>query len=131
MDRAEQAVQNKHSGMNCAQAVLTAFADRLSLPEESLRALGAGFGIGMGTFGATCGALCAAQMVCGLTAERFGPAQARELYQQFAAQCGSTLCGELKGIGTGKVLCPCDDCVRCAVRIAAAHTDSGIRGVAD
>ena len=25
-------------------------------------------------------------------------------------------CRDLKGIGTGKVLCPCDDCVRNAVR---------------
>ena len=82
MDRAEQAVQYKHGGMNCAQAVLTAFSDVLPLPAETLRSLGAGFGIGMGTFGATCGALCAAQMICGLKAEQFGPAKARELYQQ-------------------------------------------------
>ena len=123
MERAEQAVQNKHGGMNCAQAVLTAFSDVLPLPEDTLRSLGAGFGVGMGTFGATCGALCAAQMICGLTAERFGPAQARELYQQFAAECGSTLCGDLKGIGTGHVRCPCDDCVRCAVKIAEARAE--------
>ena len=33
----------------------------------------------------------------------------------FAELCGATICRDLKGIGTGKVLCSCEDCVRNAV----------------
>ena len=54
-DRAEQAVAYKHGDCNCAQAVLLAFADELGRPEEELRALGSGFGMGMGCTEATCG----------------------------------------------------------------------------
>lgn len=35
--------------------------------------------------------------------------------QNFERKCGATICKDLKGIGTGKVLCPCPECVRNAV----------------
>jgi len=120
MDRAERAVELKHSGNNCCQAVLLAFADELGGDEAELRAMGAAFGCGMGTFEATCGALCGAQMILGL--KRFSGrsvlADAKVLYGTFRAMCGSTDCEELKGIKTGKMLCSCDDCVRCAAKLA-------------
>lgn len=120
MDRAERAVEIKHSGSNCCQAVLLAFADELGGDENALRAVGAAFGCGMGAFDATCGALCAAQMILGLkrSGGRSVPADAKALHGSFRAACGSTDCGELKGIKTGKMLCSCDDCVRCAARLA-------------
>ena len=119
MNRAEKAVEYKHSGLNCAQAVLAAFADELSLDETTLKKLGASFGIGMGSFEATCGALCAAQMILGLKQYEGRPilSAAKEVCLYFKKLCGSFRCAELKGIGTGKVLCPCDDCVRNAVRV--------------
>jgi hypothetical protein len=43
--------------MNCCQAVLVAFADRLGKREDELLRLGSGFGSGMGTMEGTCGAL--------------------------------------------------------------------------
>ena len=49
--------------MNCCQAVLTAFADKLGKSEEELKRLGSGFGSGMGTMEGTCGALVGAIMV--------------------------------------------------------------------
>ena len=58
MTKSDLAVQFKHSGCNCAQAVIAAFAEDLGINLETARALGAGFGAGMGTMGATCGALC-------------------------------------------------------------------------
>ena len=33
-------------------------------------------------------------------------------------ELGATICRELKGVGTGKVLCSCEDCVRNAIRAA-------------
>ena len=41
MDRCEHAVELKHKGYNCAQAVLCAFADKLDLSEEDLKKIGA------------------------------------------------------------------------------------------
>ena len=42
---------------------------------------------------------------------------AKVLHEEFRQKCGATICKDLKGIETGKVLCECDDCVRNAVRI--------------
>lgn len=84
-DRAEQAVAYKHGDCNCAQAVLLAFADELGRPEEELRALGSGFGMGMGCTEATCGALCGASIVMGLCNKSGKPTAAimRELLHEF------------------------------------------------
>ena len=117
--RAEKAVELKHGGCNCAQAVLLAYSDELCVGEDMLRKLGAAFGIGMGAFDATCGALCAAQMILGMKKYGGKPINkdAKEFFGAFVQMCGSAHCGELKGIKTGKVLCSCDDCVRNAVRL--------------
>ena len=104
---------------NCAQAVACVFADEAGLESDTLRKLGACFGLGMGTMEATCGALCGAQMIQGLM--KFEGKNLRnnaaELYKAFTEKCGGSLCKELKGVGTGKVLCSCDDCVRNAVEL--------------
>ena len=117
-DRAEKAVAYKHKDCNCAQAVLLAFADELERPEEGLRALGSGFGMGMGCMEATCGALCGASMVMGLCNKSGKPTAAimRDILHEFQEKAGATICKDLKGIETGKMLCSCDDCVRHAVR---------------
>ena len=104
-------------GMNCCQAVVRAFADTLSLDEATLMSLGSGFGSGMGTMEGTCGALVGAIMVAGLRTNGEGAAAlSRKIMSRFKELCGATICKDLKGIETGKVLCSCDDCVRNAVR---------------
>ena len=40
----------------------------------------------------------------------------RALMSRFKELSGATVCRDLKGIGTGKVLCSCEDCVRNAIR---------------
>ena len=45
----------------------------------------------------------------------FTPDSFEPLAGKFKEKSGATICGELKGVGTGKVLCECDDCVRNAV----------------
>ena len=105
--------------MNCCQAVLVAFADEAGRSEEDLLRLGSGFGSGMGTMEGTCGALVGAIMVSSLFSEK-GAAMAasRAIMPRFKELCGATICRDLKGIDTGKVLCSCENCVRNAVRAA-------------
>ena len=121
--RQDRAVELKNrtgdAHYNCAQAVACVFAEEAGLTEAVLRKAGACFGLGMGTMEATCGALCGAQMVQGLVKfeGRNLKDKAQEMYKAFTEKCGGSLCKELKGVGTGKVLCSCDDCVRNAVEI--------------
>ncbi len=126
MNRAEQAVQYKHSGSNCCQAVLKGFADKLPLDETMLSAIGSGFGTGMGCLSATCGALCGAVMAAGMLNDSGKPTilQSRVMLKEFEQQSGATLCGDLKGVKTGIVLCECDDCVRNAVHILEKMLDT-------
>ena len=64
--RSERAVLLK-SKLNCCQAVLFAFAEKLPpFDENTLRQMGSGFGSGMGCMEATCGALCGACMAAGM-----------------------------------------------------------------
>ncbi len=120
MEKQETAVQLKHAGCNCCQAVLCAFADECGMTESQLRRLGAGFGAGMGCMEATCGALIGAQMLLGLQKYSGKPVlgDARMLYRAFEEKCGASICKDLKGRDTGKVLCECDDCVRTAAALA-------------
>ena len=118
MDKKDLAVQYKHRGFNCAQAVIAAYAGELGLDLETAAALGAGFGAGMGTLGATCGALCGAQTVLGLRHKgKSLSGKQRKLYSGFLERCGATICAELKGVATGRVLCSCDNCVANAVEL--------------
>ena len=117
MDRSEKALELKHRGHNCCQAVLCTYAAELGLSEEVLRKLGTGFGAGMGCMEGTCGALCGAEMVLGLAKFEGKPVMrdAAALHRAFAEKCGATLCKDLKGRDTGVVICDCDSCVRNAV----------------
>jgi C_GCAxxG_C_C family probable redox protein len=117
-ERAENAAQLKLSGQcNCCQAVTKVFADSVNVSEEELMKVSAGFAAGMGCMEATCGALIGANMILGLRTEGKGTVkQSRELLAKFLQKCGAVTCKDLKGAGTGKVLCECDDCVRNAVR---------------
>ncbi|MBO4287898.1 MAG: C_GCAxxG_C_C family protein [Kiritimatiellae bacterium] len=118
-ERMDYAARRK-SEMNCCQAVLVAFADRLGKSEEELLRLGSGFGSGMGTMEGTCGALVGAIMVSSLLSpDGEAMKNSRVIMPRFKELCGgATICRELKGIGTGKVLCSCENCVRNAVRAA-------------
>ena len=122
MNREEKAVELKHSGCNCCQAVLLSYDDVLSLDADTLRILGAGFGSGMGCMEGNCGALIGAVMVDDLLRSRKNAAASRNILGAFRKSCGAVRCADLKGVGTGKVLCSCDDCVRNAVRIVEEMT---------
>lgn len=119
MERKERAVELKHNGHNCCQAVLCAFSDKLEISEADLDRMGASFGVGMGCMEATCGALIAAGIILGLKKFEGRPIlrDAAGLNKAFTDMCGASTCKDLKGRDTGVVLCECDDCVRNAVTI--------------
>ena len=117
-ERAEKAAELKLTGAcNCCQAVTKVFADTVNVDEATLQKMSAGFAAGMGCMEATCGALVGANMILGLRTNGEGTVrQSRELLANFREKCGAVTCKDLKGIGSGKVLCECDNCVRNAVK---------------
>ena len=114
MDKKELAIAYHDKKFNCCQAVACAFAGEV--------------GLGMGGMEGTCGALSGAIMLAGMKnsdgnienpATKASTYQlSKELLNQFREKTGSTVCKELKGIETGKVLCSCPDCIRCGVEVA-------------
>ncbi len=120
MERGDRAVELKHNGHNCCQAVLAAFQEELALEPELLRQLGAPFGTGLGCMEGTCGALVAAALILGRLKSEGKPMHpvSKELVRRFREAAGDTVCRRLKGIDTGEMLCSCDDCVRIAADLA-------------
>lgn len=116
-ERAAKAADLKTAGAcNCSQAVVKVFEDKLSLDDETLMKLTAGYAAGMGCLEATCGALIGAVMTAGILTDGAGTLRySKEILAKFQQKCGATICRELKGVGTGKVLCECPECVRNAV----------------
>jgi C_GCAxxG_C_C family probable redox protein len=62
----EQAINTFRSGLNCAQAVLTAYSEKLSFDKDFAISVSCGFGGGMGRLQETCGAVTGAFMVLGI-----------------------------------------------------------------
>ena len=116
-ERAAAAAELKATGKcNCTQSVVKVFEDKLPISVETLMKLTAGYAVGMGCMESTCGALIGAVMVEGILTDGKGtPRISKELVQSFENRCGATICKDLKGIETGKALCPCPECVRNAV----------------
>ncbi len=92
------------TGLNCCQAILSAFAEEYGLTVDDARRLGSGFGGGMGGMGLTCGAVTGAFMVIGLKHPRLDRASGaksiqlvQEFSRRFTAARGSIGCRELIG----------------------------------
>ena len=116
-ERASIAANLKATGQcNCTQSVLKVFEDKINISPEELTKLAAGFAAGMGCMESTCGALIGAVMVAGMVTDGKGtPRFSKEIVNKFNEKCGATICKELKGLETVKVLCECPECVRNAV----------------
>lgn len=104
-DRSEKALEYFDNKFNCAQSVLTAFADELGLTEDESLRVSTAFGGGMGRQQFTCGAVTGASMALGL---RFGKGKNDEdekklltyektvvLFEEFTRLHGSTTCRNL------------------------------------
>jgi len=62
----EKAISSFRSGLNCAQAVLTAYTDELNIDKGLSLSVACGFGGGMGRLQETCGAVTGSFMVMGV-----------------------------------------------------------------
>ena len=104
-------IRRTHKG-NCCQAVTAALTSDPKLVEAA-----GGSGGGMGNGQGPCGAMIGAVMAAGVKTGGVGTTRfSRQIYDSFLASSGAVSCHDLKGIGTGTVICSCDDCVRNAMR---------------
>lgn len=127
MTKKEKAIELHDKRFNCCQAVACTFAEEFGMDEQTLFKLCEGFGLGMGCMDGTCGALSGAIMLAGLKnsdGSLDSPATkadtykiSKEMLNRFREKCGSTICRELKGVDTGKMLCSCADCITNAVEV--------------
>ena len=67
----------------------------------------------MGNMEGTCGAIVGAGMIVGLATKDRNHSRSRmkQIMEKFQERNGATCCKLLKGVGTGKVLRDCPDCV--------------------
>jgi C_GCAxxG_C_C family probable redox protein len=97
MKRIGEAVNSFKNGLNCSQALLSAFSGELGLDKKTAKKIASGFGGGMGCTGETCGAVTGAVMVIGLRHGDSGKAAAftKELLERFRDRNGTVLCRSL------------------------------------
>ena len=118
-------------GYSCAQSVAVACGDLVDVPKEFLFRATEGFGLGMGTTDGVCGALTGGLLIAGLknsTGNLATPKSkastmkiSKAMLTSFRQKCGAIICRELKGVGTGKMLCSCPDCIRHGVEVVEEH----------
>lgn len=126
--RVEETIKRHDKGYNCAQAVACTYCDLLGVDEKVMFQMTEALGLGMGGMEGTCGAVTGACVLAGMKQSsgnldkpdsKLASYQlSREIVKQFQEQNGSVVCKDLKGVGTGKVLRPCADCIRDAAAIA-------------
>lgn len=112
---------------NCAQSVACAFAEEIGVDMETLFKACEGFGLGMGCMNGTCGAISGAVMLAsfknsdgnldapGTKASTYQ--LAKTILEKFEEKNKATICRDLKGADTGKVLRSCPGCIEDAVEI--------------
>lgn len=146
-ERVERAVNYFKSGYNCAQAVVMAFDDVMSMTPETLARLAAPFGGGMGRMREVCGTVSGMAFVAGAIAPSADPSNLDERKQNYAlvqlfadkfrAENGDIVCRRLLGLEpmieraetpmpserTSEYYKkrPCAEYVACAARIVAEH----------
>ena len=64
--KVEKTISSFRSGLNCSQAVLTAYSDELNFDNSLALSVSCGFGGGMGRLQETCGAVTGSFMVLGI-----------------------------------------------------------------
>lgn len=93
------------SGCNCAQSILSTYAEKLNLDRETALRVSGAFGGGMARTASTCGAVTGALMVIGLRYSDTDPADdaakqktynfAREFLDQFRERHAALTCRDL------------------------------------
>ena len=126
MDRKELALQLHHSNFNCAQCVACSYCNVYGFDPVTVFKLSEAFGGGMGDFD-ICGAVSGMAMVIGMMnsdGNLDDPQTKHQTYnlitdakKRFKDKNKSCTCSELRGLETGVVLRPCDDCITDAIEI--------------
>jgi len=103
----ERAVEAFAGSCNCAQAVLSVYAEELGLDAPTARRLASTLGGGLGHTGTLCGAAAGAFLVLGLrhgdpgggdrAQKEKGYAACQEFLRRFEARCGARDCKVLIG----------------------------------
>ena len=107
-ERIQLAVDQFMSGFNCAQSVVSAFADQYGFTREQALHMSASFGAGIGRMRLTCGAVCGMLQLAGLEhcalegndrkAKSENYALVQRLADEFRRRNGSITCRELLGL---------------------------------
>ena len=110
---------------NCAQAIVSTYADIIGLDETTAKNIANAFGGGMGNMEGTCGALVGAGIVLGLATTDRAKSRAgmRQIMMRFQERNGATQCKLLKGVGTNIVLRECSGCVADAAELLEEQLD--------
>ncbi len=129
-NRAEKAELLHKKGYNCAQSVACAYCDLVGMDENDMYRATEGFGLGMGMM-EICGALSGAAVLAGMQnsagMDKPGTTKGatykllRTMGADFEKAAGSKICREIKGVQTGKVLYPCNDCIAEACRLVEEY----------
>lgn len=107
-ERIQLAVDQFMAGFNCAQSVVSAFADQYGFTREQALRMSASFGAGIGRMRLTCGAVCGMLQLAGLEhcalegndrkAKSENYALVQRLADEFRRRNGSITCRELLGL---------------------------------
>jgi C_GCAxxG_C_C family probable redox protein len=106
MNATQKAVQLFDNGLNCSQAILTAFGEPFGVDPESAKKVGRPWGGGLGRMGQICGAVTGAIALLGYAqSSARDEAEARndicasiqELVRRFEVGNGTLVCRELLG----------------------------------
>jgi C_GCAxxG_C_C family probable redox protein len=107
----EETIESFRAGLNCAQAVVTSFSDKLNFDKNMAAIITCGFGAGMGRLGETCGAVTGSYMVLGIfnstkhfdnaTRKEATYAMIRDFSNKFKQINGSTDCKSLLNCDLG------------------------------
>ncbi len=131
MTKKELALEYHKKGYNCCQAVACSFCKDFGVPEEEMFRISEGFGFGMGMM-EVCGALSGLFMIIGLNnsvgdldkgkstkADTYR--KVKDYAEKFKEKNRSILCRELKGIGSDRPICSCDQCIADAVDLVEEY----------
>ncbi len=105
----EEAIESFRDGLNCAQAVVTSFADELNFDKNMAEILSCGFGGGMGRLGETCGAVTGSYMTLGIyNCRKFTDNASRKEGTYTMVQEFSKIFKQINGSTNCKSLINCD-----------------------
>ena len=112
MTRKEKAIGAFKEGYNCAQSLLIAYEDILTIDLETAKKISSPFGGGMGRLREVCGAVSGMAMVAGMLYPNSEPndtpnkkatyAAVQDLAEKFRQENGFIVCRELLGLATTK-----------------------------